>query len=73
MRTGSVMWGGGRGNADTPSERQTCHVGRWSRVQLNPVFKSEFCPCVTPGNLLNLSDRHHWHEGNKNAYLIKFL
>ena len=75
LETGSVMWGGSEGEADTSVERQTCHIGRWSGVQLKPRFKSEFYPCVTLGNLLNLSEPvlHRWHDGDKNAYLVRFL
>lgn len=39
------MWDGGEGEADMPTERQTCNTGRWSRVQLEPGFESEFYPC----------------------------
>ena len=52
---GSVMWDGSWGEAEAPSDRKTCHIRRWSGVQLKPGFKPEFCPCVTLGNLLNLS------------------
>lgn len=50
-------------------------LGRWSRVQLKPGLKSEFSPCVTPGNLLNLSEPllYHWHKEDKNANLIRLL
>lgn len=51
MEAGSVMQDGGGGEADNAIERQTCLIGRWSRVQLKPGLKSESCPCVTPGKL----------------------
>lgn len=74
--TGSVMWDGSWGEAEAPSDRKTCHIRRWSGVQLKPGFKPEFCPCVTLGNLLNLSERrrpcYHRHEVGNNAYLSKF-